>query len=426
MERISPIDAATLALSVHGEQPYLITLAGVLGAGGFVDRAGRPVVGRLRATLARRIAAIPVLTHRPVRRGADWWWEPHAPDLAAHVRVIDPESAARGLEAVCADLLMQPLPVDRPLWEIVLVPGLGRRRCGLVMRFHHVIADGIHAVGLVEQVFDPPRRAAASAAAAFAAPASASSSSPGAPTRRAATVTVSWAMLAWYRLRMFLRPWIRSRVLLGPLGPHRDVAGTSIDLEALRRGAHAAGGTVGDAYLAAVGRGLRRVLAAGGEDAPRRITVSAPVGLATREGQRNSVGVMLVDVPLRTSLEATVAAVAGRTRRAKPIARIAGIMIRSPRAARGFDAFARRQRLIAAVASNVPGPRRRLSLDRAPLIELLPLSPLAGNVRIGVTAASYDGRLWVGVVTAAGPIAPAAEVASAIGRALDELAHRGG
>lgn len=395
-----------LGLSVHGEQPYLITLAGVLGAGGFVDRAGRPDLARLRATLGRRVSGVPVLTHRPVRRGADWWWEPHEPDLRTHVRVVAPDSAARGLEAVCADLLMKPLPADRPLWEIALVPSVGRGRCGFVMRFHHVIADGIHAVGLVEQLFDPVRDAPGRAA----------------PAASAPIVRASWAALAWYRVRMFLRPWVRSGVLLGELGPRRDVAGTSVDLEALRRGAHAAGGTIGDAYLAAVGRGLRHMLESGGDRVPRSVPVSSPVRLAPREDQRNSVGVMLVDVPLRTPLTDAVAAVAARTRRAKPVARVAGAVIRSPAAARRFDAFARHQRLIAAVASNVPGPRARLALDRAPLVELLPLSPLAGNVRVGSTAASYDGRLWIGIVTAAGPIPPAADVADAIGDALRELA----
>lgn len=412
MERISPIDAATLALNVHGEQPYLVTLAGVLRAGGFVDRAGRPDVARLRAALGRRVSGVPVLMHRPVRRGADWWWEPHDPDLRMHVRVVAPASAARGLEAVCAEVLMQPLPADRPLWEIVLVPSVDRGRCGIIMRFHHVIADGIHAVALVEQLFDPVRGASPPAAPEV----------PEAPAALAGVARASRVALAWYRIRMFLRPWVRSGVLLGPLGPRRDVGGTSVDLEALRRGAHAAGGTIGDAYLAAVGRGLRHVLESGADRVPRSVAVSSPVRLAPREDQRNSVGVMLVDVPLRTPLTDAVAAVAARTRRAKPIARIAGTVIRSAVAARGFDAFARHQRLIAAVASNVPGPRAVLALDRAPLVELLPLSPLAGNVRVGVTAASYDGRLWIGVVTAAGPIAPATDVADAIGRALRELA----
>ena len=68
--RISPIDAATLALSVHGGQPYLIVLGGLLEPSGFVDASGRPDVARLRAILEARVARLPVLTHRPTRRGA--------------------------------------------------------------------------------------------------------------------------------------------------------------------------------------------------------------------------------------------------------------------------------------------------------------------------------------------------------------------
>jgi len=113
--------------------------------------------------------------------------------------------------------------------------------------------------------------------------------------------------------------------------------------------------------------------------------------------------------------------IARTTTAAKPVARAAGTVIRSPRAARGFDAFARHQHLITAVVSNVPGPSRRLALAGSPLVELLPLGPLAGNVRIGVTAASYDGRFRLAVVTDADHVIGAAEVADRIAGALEEL-----
>jgi hypothetical protein len=42
-------------------------------------------------------------------------------------------------------------------------------------------------------------------------------------------------------------------------------------------------------------------------------------------------------------------------------------------------------------------------------------------VRIGVTAASYDGRFWLAVVTDADHVIGAAEVADRIAGALEEL-----
>ena len=422
--RISPIDAATLGISVHGGQPYLITLAGVLAPGELVDAAGRPDAAGLRARLAERIRALPVLTHRPVHRDDAWWWEPSEPDLSAHVLVEEPGPGDRGFEAVCARLLMRPLPPDRPLWEIVLVPGARPGGCGIVVRFHHVIADGAHAVALVEGLFDRPEAdvvgetdmstAPDRSAGAVAPPANVGSgTSAPAPSR---------AAVLGFRIRQFVRPWIRSRTLLGPLGPRRDAAGASLDLADLHRGAHAAGGTIGDAFLAAVGRGLAYAIRAAGERVPATITVSQPVRLASRDGQLNSVGVMLVPVPLGGALPDAVRRISRTTNAAKPVARASGTVIRSPAAARRFDAFARHQRLIAAVVSNVPGPSSRLRLAGSPLVELLPLGPLAGNVRIGVTAASYDGRFWIAVVTDADHVVGAAEVAERIAGALEELA----
>ncbi|TYL53443.1 wax ester/triacylglycerol synthase domain-containing protein [Agromyces mariniharenae] len=410
--RISPIDAATLGISVHGGQPYLITLAGVLGTGELVDAAGRPDAAAIRRLLARRIGGLPVLRQRAVRRDEAWWWEPQEPDLAAHVLVEEPGAGGRGFEAVCARLLMRPLPPDRPLWEIVLVPGARPGGCGIVIRFHHVIADGAHAVALVEGLFDPLPVTVESDAASPPSVAKAGAPAAGHPSRT--------AVLA-YRLRQFLRPWIRSRVLLGPLGPRRDAAGASVDLDRLHHAAHAAGGTIGDAFVVAVGRGLAHAMRAGGERVPATVTVSQPVRLASHDGQLNAVGVMLVPVPLGGALRDAIERISRTTRAAKPVARASGTVIRSPAAARGFDAFARHQRLIAAVVSNVPGPSRRLSLAGSPLVELLPLAPLAGNVRVGVTAASYDGRLWIGVVTDAEHVAAASDVADRIAAALEEL-----
>jgi diacylglycerol O-acyltransferase / wax synthase len=416
--RISPIDAATLGLSVHGGQPYLIVLGGLLEPGGFVDALGGADVARLRGILEPRVARLPVLTHRPVRRGDDWWWEPGVPDLAVHVREETPEPGDRGFEAVCARLVMQPLPPDRPLWDLVLVPGARPGRCGIIVRFHHLLADGAHAVELIERLSDPgPAEPVDAAGASDAAP-QASPAPPATPARPPSRL----AVLA-FRVRQFIRPPIRSRTLLGPLGPRRDVAGASVDFDEAHRRAHEAGGTVGDAFLAAVGSGLRHVLESAGDPVPTTLTVSEPVRLAGGAGQRNAVGVMLVDVPVRDhGMRAAIARIARTTRSAKPIARAAGTVIRSPAAARGFDAFARRQRLIAAVVSNVPGPRSRLVIAGARLVEVLPLSPLAGNVRVGVTVVSYDGRLWLGVQADADHVARAAGIAKAI---TDALVGRG-
>ncbi|WP_263654421.1 WSD1 family O-acyltransferase [Rhodococcus erythropolis] len=48
--------------------------------------------------------------------------------------------------------------------------------------------------------------------------------------------------------------------------------------------------------------------------------------------------------------------------------------------------------------------------------------PLAGNVRIGFTAASYNDKFWIGIQTDAEHLPPASKIAQAVERALNEIA----
>ena len=196
------------------------------------------------------------------RRGDDWWWEPGEPDLDVHVREEQPEPGERGFEAVCARLVMQPLPPDRPLWDLVLVPGARPGRCGIVVRFHHLLADGAHAVELIERLSDPGPAEPADAATEPRMPQRRVAARPAPPAHPASPARPpSRLAVLGFRVRQFIRPPIRSRTLLGPLGPRRDVAGASVDFDEVHRRAHEAGGTVGDAVPR---RGRQRAAARAG------------------------------------------------------------------------------------------------------------------------------------------------------------------
>jgi len=400
---ISPVDTAILGINVTG-QPYVVTLAGLLGPGGVVDADGHPDAERVTEFLVPRVAREPDLQQRPQRRGGRWWWV-HVPvDVSEHITV---ESARGdgGFEALCARLVMEPLPHDRPLWHITLVPGARPGRCGIVVRLHHAVVDGARASALLERLFDDGGEVD---------PVSEIGEDHLEADRP------SFGARARHGLTMFLRRPVRSRALLGPVGRTRDVASTSVDLDRLEAGALTLGATVNDAYLVAVGQGLRAVVTEAGEQVPDELTVSVPVRVATRGTAHNAVGVMLVGVPL-TEPEVALRIVARRTSESKPLARASGTAgVPSPRL---FNVFTRHQRVIATVASNVRGPRHPLTLDGAPLVEMWPLGPLAGNVRVGFTAASYAGRLWVGVECDAGNLPPASRIAAAVGRSLHSVAE---
>lgn len=419
------VDAANFA--VEQGQPNVVTLVGLLAPGGFVNAAGAPDVDVLRDALAPRVARLPALHRVPVDAGGEWTWRTVTPDLTHHVRVIGAETAAAdgdastALERTCARVAMTSLDDGRPLWELLLVPRVAGDRCGMLFRLHHAVADGLGAEELVAALSDPLPADTTDVA------------GPGhadtvPPPRRSFILRLG--DLVVQTLAVFRRR-VRSQVLLGPLGTTRDVAFLDVDLASLHEGARRAGGTINDAFLTAFGRGIRAALVAAGEVPPASVPVSCPVRLARSAGEGNATGVMLVDVPLGgpqtdPRSDGSIAQVAAATRSEKARARAIGTfrLMRSPRAARFLMRFARSQRAVAAIASELTGPLRAYRLAGTELVAAWPLALLSGNVRVGVLAVSYAGRFRVSVQTDGEHVPPARVIADAVAEALGRIAGR--
>jgi hypothetical protein len=115
--------------------------------------------------------------------------------------------------------------------------------------------------------------------------------------------------------------------------------------------------------------------------------------------------------------------IAEQTRKEKARAREQGTFefMRGPIGARIMDRIGRRQHLVAGFVTNVAGPPGNFRLAGAPVTALWPVALIAANVRLGVAALSYAGRLRLGIHFDAEHV-PGATFA----RALDEeLAHLG-
>ena len=109
---------------------------------------------------------------------------------------------------------------------------------------------------------------------------------------------------------------------------------------------------------------------------------------------------MLVRLPLNEPDTARrLRLVADQTRRDKPEARELGTLelMRGPIGARIMDGYGEHQRLVAGFVTNVPGPSGTLRLGGAPVEAIWPVAVLAANVRCGVAAVSYAGRLSCGI-----------------------------
>ena len=55
--------------------------------------------------------------------------------------------------------------------------------------------------------------------------------------------------------------------------------------------------------------------------------------------------------------------------------------------------FVNRQRLVNTFVSNLHGPEHRLSFLGAPVVDVIPVSGISGNITVAFVALSYAGRL---------------------------------
>jgi diacylglycerol O-acyltransferase / wax synthase len=80
------------------------------------------------------------------------------------------------------------------------------------------------------------------------------------------------------------------------------------------------------------------------------------------------------------------------------------------------------QRAVVTVATNVPGPRRRLRVMGQPVLRLLPIVPIALRVRTGVAILSYADELVFGITADYDAASDVNELAEGITRAAARLA----
>jgi diacylglycerol O-acyltransferase / wax synthase len=64
----------------------------------------------------------------------------------------------------------------------------------------------------------------------------------------------------------------------------------------------------------------------------------------------------------------------------------------------GARLTASRQRVANLVVTNVPGPQFELRMGKHELLDMFPMVPLGGNLRLGVAILSYNGKISFGLV----------------------------
>ncbi|MBX7450497.1 wax ester/triacylglycerol synthase family O-acyltransferase [Mycolicibacterium sp. 3033] len=449
MEHLTNLDAGFL--EAEDSDRHVSLAVGALS----ILEGPMPAIDTILGEVAHRIADIPRLhqvlrTHLLDLGPPEWADDPHF-DITHHIRhaALPSPGDDDALNQFVGDVMGRRLDRDRPLWECWIVEGLADDRWALLIKIHHCIADGIATMHLFSRLVD-------------------SAHTPGYDTDiRAArqSTRTQWPLSEWglNPLRWargvgraaisatqlsalavggavqvtsgILRP-AQTSSLNGPVSAMRRFSAGVVRLSDVARICDSYGVTVNDVALAAITNSYRAALERRGET-PRRTSLRTLVPVSIRSNHDagstdNRVSLMLPALPADTADPVEqLQAVHRRLSRAKGSGQreAGGIfvalsnMIPFPVTAWAVRAFTRLpQRGIVTLATNVPGPRERMTILGRSIIRVLPIPPIAMRLRTGVAILTYADEVVFGILGDYDAAADVDQLAAGIESAVETLA----
>ncbi len=419
MEQLTALDAAFL--EVEDADPHVSLALGAVS----VMEGPVPRYDEFVAAFTRRAAAVPrfrqvLRTHPLDLRPPEWTDDPHF-DLTRHLHraaLPHPGGDAELFETIAA-LMERRLDRERPLWDCWIIEGLPDDRWAVLVKLHHCVADGIAATQMMARFGDDDTGTFATDIA----------GTKGRASRGVKLAGIDLNPLNWVReigrgalaaehaaigvaelTAGLLRP-ARPSSLNGPLTTMRRYSAARVrlaDLQTVSRAFHV---TLNDVALAAITYSYRRVLLDRGErpghDSLRTLV---PVSVRTADhfaASDNRVSAMLPLLPVdEPDPVRQLLLVRERLTRAKASGQSEGGSVAVSAADSvpfAFSAWAVRllarlpQRAVVGLATNVPGPRGRQRLLGRLVLEILPVPPIALQVRTGIAMVSYADALVFGI-----------------------------
>jgi WS/DGAT/MGAT family acyltransferase len=381
-------------------------------------RWGISLIPRLR----QRVIEDPLLLSTPA-------WSAAPVDLEYHLRrVRAPEPATVSQVLTIAEaFVMTPLDPARPLWEAMLIEGLADGTAAYLLKLHHCLTDGQATIQLFDLLHsdtaaptpDKPvpvdqgdgsdgeagsasRRIGASIGGGRRIAAAAAGLAAKLVARPVPTVAsaVRWTgSLA----RVAGRPPAPPSPLMVQRGLSRRFAVLSVPLADLRAAGKAAGGSLNDAFLAALVGGLRRYHTAHGVVLDE-VTIAFPVSLRDADhplgGNRFSgariAAPLVVEDPTERIARIRERVLAVRDEPALDfMSAVAPILARAPTSVLTRLTTTVTQS-IDLQASNIPGLSRPAFMAGARITRMFPFGPAPGPAAM-VTLISHDGTCCVGI-----------------------------
>jgi len=340
-------------------------------------------------------------------------------DLAFHVRRVtapEPHTLDALLE-MARIAAMADFDRARPLWEVTLVDGLADGGAGLLCKVHHALTDGLGAVQLATVLFDHP----GAGGVAPTAPASQAADST-AGIRNAITYgvghagaslsallingirnpvgTVRTAYSAVASIARTARPLTRpGSPIIKRRSRIRHLAAHCVAQGALQEAGRVAGGSLNDAFIAAVVGGLRRYHEKHGAPVGD-LTITMPINLRTADDPVAGNRVTLIRFAVPAGVADPAQRIAeihectGRARNEKSLGftqLIAGVLNLVPRWYVG-SAF----RNVDLLISDVPGFPKPVSFGGAAVRMQYAFAPTLGAA-VNVTLLSYAQTCAIGI-----------------------------
>ncbi|MEE9607830.1 MAG: wax ester/triacylglycerol synthase family O-acyltransferase [Myxococcota bacterium] len=435
-DRLSAQDSSFVMFEGPGTHMHVSAIA-VFETGPLKAPEGGLDIERIRSYVESRLHLLPRYRQRlaftPVERHPVWVDDDRF-NLNYHVRhtSLPRPGSEELLKKLAGRIMSQQLDRGKPLWELWFVEGLEGGRFAMIGKTHHCMVDGASGVGVITALLSgsadvsiepAPPWAPRPAPGRFellrhalshrvAAPTSALRAIRGAlrEPQEASTRFAEHALSVWQALNAGFRVPANTP-LNAPIGTHRRIDWSNIDLAEIKELKKRLDGSVNDVVLAVVAGALRRYL--GGRRVPldgMDFRIAIPVNMRSDSGDvgaANRVSAWFLSLPL---------AEGDPLRRFEQI-RAETQRLKRSKAAEGIDLFVRFAewsgstlltfwgvRLASTlhpynlIVTNVPGPQYPLYLLGAKLNTMIPQLPLFQNQGLGVAVMSYLGKVTFGLI----------------------------
>ena len=424
MEHLTALDASFL--EAEDSDPHVsLAVGGVSIAAGPVPR-----YDELVSAFAERVRGIPrctqILRTHPLDLGSpEWVDDPHF-DISRHLyRVALPEPGDDPeLFQMIANVMQHRLDRERPLWECWIIEGLTDNRWAMLMKLHHCIADGIATTQMLAKLSD------SGGGETFAKKIRAAKEPDGPALRpppmsvnpltwlggmwRTAVATATAAEHAAVGVAELTADMLSSppeSSLTGPVTTIRRYSAAKVTLAQLQKVSRSFDVTINDVALAAITDSYRKLLLNRGEQ-PRHDSLRTLVPVSVRSmtdlhHTDNRVSAMLPLLPVDEAdpvqqlelVHRRMTTAKGSGQREGGTAFLSALnMIPFALSAWTVRLLTRLpQHAVAALATNVPGPRGRQKLMGREVLEVLPVPPIALHLRTGIAMVSYADSFVFGI-----------------------------